>query len=132
MNNGMISNMPNSLSSSNSSLSQKMNNQNIDQQFRTNGSSNSSGDTNGFKSSDALTKAHLFKSRTLLNDQSLFLAFLLTYSIGLNSLNILERRSASQLNKRLSKILPNEIHLQASIGEGEFGTVYKGTYNGVS
>jgi hypothetical protein len=25
-----------------------------------------------------------------------------------------------------------EIQLQAIIGEGEFGTVYKGTYNGVS
>jgi len=25
----------------------------------------------------------------------------------------------------------NEIQLQAIIGEGEFGTVYKGTYNGV-
>ena len=42
-----------------------------------------------------------------------------------------ERRSATQLSKKLSKILPHEIILQAKIGEGEFGTVYKGTYNGV-
>ena len=31
----------------------------------------------------------------------------------------------------MPKILPNEVQLQAIIGEGEFGTVYKGTYNGV-
>ena len=42
-----------------------------------------------------------------------------------------ERRSASQLSKKLIKISMNEIQLQAIIGEGEFGTVYKGTYNGV-
>jgi tyrosine-protein kinase len=59
---------------------------------------------------NALTKASLFKSRTLLNDQ--------------------KRRSASQLSKKLIKIAPNEVQLQAVIGEGEFGTVYKGTYNG--
>lgn len=42
-----------------------------------------------------------------------------------------ERRSGSQLSKKLAKIASNEIVLQAIIGEGEFGTVYKGTYNGV-
>jgi hypothetical protein len=53
------------------------NNNNDDQQFRGNNNNNSSGDNN-FKSSDALTKAHLFKSRTLLNDQSRFFYFYFT------------------------------------------------------
>jgi hypothetical protein len=35
------------------------------------------------------------------------------------------------LSKKLEKISFSEIQLQAIIGEGEFGTVYKGTYNGV-
>lgn len=42
-----------------------------------------------------------------------------------------ERTSSSQLSKKLSRISINEVQLQAIIGEGEFGTVYKGTYNGV-
>ena len=43
----------------------------------------------------------------------------------------LERR-ASQLSKKLAKISASDVILQAVIGEGEFGTVYKGTYNGVT
>jgi hypothetical protein len=35
------------------------------------------------------------------------------------------------VTKKLEKIFVTEIQLQAILGEGEFGTVYKGTYNGV-
>jgi len=53
-----------------------------EQQFRNGNvnSSSNSGDSN-FKSSDALTKAHLFKSRTLLNDQSMFLIIILSITL---------------------------------------------------
>jgi len=108
----------------------KLTNNNNDQQFRGNNNNNNSSGDNNFKSSDALTKAHLFKSRTLLNDQSRFFICILQVFISYY-LFIQERRSATQLSKKLSKILPHEIILQAKIGEGEFGTVYKGTYNGV-
>lgn len=49
---------------------QKMSNNNSEQQFRSSSNHSGNGETKNFKSSDALTKAHLFKSRTLLNDQS--------------------------------------------------------------
>jgi serine/threonine protein kinase len=61
---------------------------------------------------DSLIKANLFKHRTLLHDQRKRI-------VGSN-----------QMSKKLPKIAMSEIQLQAIIGEGEFGTVYKGTYNG--
>ena len=87
----------------------------------------------GHTRTDAMAKVNLFKSRTLLNDQSILIKFRLVVLIEIQDLfyKFKERRSASQLSKKLAKILPNEVHLQAIIGEGEFGTVYKGTYNGV-
>ena len=73
----MIQSSSSSISNSSSSNGLSQRTANPDQPFNRGGNNNSGGannssggDTNGFKSSDALTKAHLFKSRTLLNDQS--------------------------------------------------------------
>lgn len=49
-------------------------------------------------SNRSLTKANLFKSQTLLEDQSMFLASLLPHSIEFNSLTILKRHKLIEKN----------------------------------
>ncbi|CAF0796674.1 unnamed protein product [Brachionus calyciflorus] len=109
-NNTKFSNQPvtrqTSILSSSSLQNQQLQDILTKQLMQTSISSNSS---NNFKM-DTLSKTNLFKSRTLLNEN--------------------KRSATNQLSRKLSKISINEIQLQAIIGEGEFGTVYKGTYNG--
>jgi hypothetical protein len=72
---------------------------------------------------DPMSKANLFKCRTLINDQSKCFN-LVVFDSYQNFFMFIEPRITSQLSKKLAKILPNEVQFQTIIGEGAYLLAY--------